>query len=305
MCKSEKLVYLLIGCIAGLILIKVLAWIFRLIPDDWMSGFAGNIIGGLMTLVAAVVAWRSVMKQIESNEKLAKEQVDREAKQAEEARDNALRAVKPRLLRCLVELMDIVEHNINLHFISETKPRVIKDGKRLGFSDIPESNVEIIAKAIELSSGTVSKRLTDIIQSFQVAIAKEQDDDKEVWVKLTRNGCAESTTGECISSKMEYNYQMMYCRVIEWTVVYAIMESALGFARSMSGNIAETVDKNTVINKLTSLSKFDTLPYEFNEALNILFRYGSYEGWYSYLFLFRSGSFEWWYRGYGPATEND
>ena len=290
MCKSEKLVYLLIGCVSGLILIKVLACIFRLIPDDWMSGFAGNIIGGLMTLVAAVVAWRSVMKQIESNEKLAKEQVDREAKQAEEARDNALRAVKPRLLRCLVELMDIVEHNINLHFISETKPRVTKDGKRLDFSDIPESNVEIIAKAIELGRGTVSKRLTDIIQSFQVAIAKEQYIDGEVWVKLTRNGCVESTTGEHKKSVTKYNCQMMYCHVIEWSVVYAIVESALAFARGMKGDIPETVDKNAVINKLTSLCKFDTLPDEFNKALNI---------------LFRSGSFEWWYRGYGPATEND
>ena len=290
MCKSEKLVYLLIGCGSGLILIKVLACIFRLIPDDWMSGFAGNIIGGLMTLVAAVVAWRSVMKQIESNEKLAKEQVDREAKQAEEARDNALRAVKPRLLRCLVELMDIVEHNINLHFISETKPRVIKDGKQLGFSDIPEANVEIIAKAIELSKGTVSKRLTDIIQSFQVAIAKEQYIDGEVWFKLTRSGCVESTTGEHKKSVTKYNCQMMYCHVIEWSVVYAIVESALDFARGMKGDIPETVDKNTVINKLTSLCKFDTLPDEFNKALNI---------------LFRSGSFEWWYRGYGPATEND
>ena len=83
---------------------------------------------------------------------------------------------------------------------------------------------------------------------------------------------------------------MMYCHVIEWSVVYAIVESALDFARGMKGDIPETVDKNTVINKLTSLCKFDTLPDEFNKALNI---------------LFRSGSFEWWYRGYGPATEND
>ena len=290
MCKSEKLVYLLIGCIAGLILIKVLAWIFRSIPGDWMSGFAGNIIGGLLTLVAAAVAWQSVMKQIASNEKLAKEKVAREAKLAEEARDNALRALKPRLLRCLVELMDIVEHNINLHFICETKPSVIKDGKQLGFSDIPEANVEIIAKAIELSKGTVSKRLTDIIQSFQVAIGEEQDDDEEVWVKLPRNDYAQSTTNESNQSVTKYNCQMMYCHVIEWSVVYAIVESALAFARGMKGDIPETVDKNTVINKLTSLCKFDTLPDEFNKALNI---------------LFRSGSFEWWYRGYGPATEND
>jgi len=230
-----------------------------------------------MTLVAAVVAWRSVMKQIESNEKLAKEQVDREARLAEEARDNALRAVKPRLLRCLSALMDIVERNINLHFNCETKPPVIKDGKRLDFSDIPESNVEIIAKAIELSKGTVSKRLTDIIQSFQVAIGQEQDDDEEVWVKLTRNGCAESTTSEGISSKMAHNCQMMCYRVIEWIVVYAIAQSALGFARGMKGDIPETVDKNTVINKLTSLFKFDTLPDEFNKALD---SFGDLESWY-------------------------
>ena len=280
MCKSEKLVYLLIGCIAGLILIKVLAWILRLLPGDWMSGFAGNIIGGLMTLVAAVVAWRSVMKQIASNEKLAKEQVAREAKLAEEARDNALRAVKPRLLRCLVELMDIVEHNINLHFDCETKPPVIIDGKQLDFFDMPESNVEIIAKAIELSRDTVSKRLADIIQSFQVAIWEEQDDDGEVWVQLTKNGCAESTTSEGISSKMEHNCQTMCSRVIEWIVVYAIAQSALGFARSMSDNIAEKVDKNTVINKLTSLCKFDTLPDEFNKALDDLESYGDLESWY-------------------------
>ena len=280
MCKFEKSVYLLVGCAVGIILVIPLAWILRLLPGDWMSGFAGNIIGGLMTLVAAVVAWRSVMKQIEANEKLAKEQVAREAKLAEEARDNALRAVKPRLLRCLVELMDIAKRNINLHFISKTKPPVIIDGKQLGFSDIPESNVEIIAKAIELSRGTVSKRLTDIIQSFQVAIGEEQDDDEEVWVQLTRNGCAESTTSEGISSKMAHNCQTMCSRVIEWIVVYAIAQSALGFARSMSGNIAETVDKNTVINKLTSLCKFDTLPDEFNKALDNLESYGDLESWY-------------------------
>lgn len=288
--KFEKSVYLLIGCAVGIILVIPLAWILRLLPDDWMSGFAGNIIGGVMTLVAAVVAWRSVMKQIRSNEKLAKEQVDREARLAEEARDNALRAVKPRLLRCLVELMDIAKRNINLHFICETKPPVIIDGKQLGFSDIPESNVEIIAKAIELSSGTVSKRLTDIIQSFQVVMAREQHVDERLWVKLSRNGCVESKTSECKKSVTKYNYQMMCYRVIEWSVVYAIVESALAFARGMKGDIPETVDKNTVINKLTSLCKFDTLPDEFNKALNI---------------LFRSGNFEWWYRGYGPATEND
>ena len=280
MCKFEKSVYLLVGCAVGIILVIPLAWILRLLPGDWMSGFAGNIIGGLMTLVAAVVAWRSVMKQIEANEKLAKEQVAREAKLAEEARDNALRAVKPRLLRCLVELMDIAKRNINLHFICETKPPVTKDGKQLDFSDIPESNVEIIAKAIELSRGTVSKRLTDIIQSFQVAIGEEQDDDEEVWVKLTRNGCAESTTSEGISSKMAHNCQTMCSRVIEWIVVYAIAQSALGFARSMSGNIAETVDKNTVINKLTSLCKFDTLPDEFNKVLDNLDSYDDLESWY-------------------------
>ena len=242
-----------------------------------MSGFAGNIIGGLMTLVAAVVAWRSVMKQIASNEKLAKEQVAREAKLVEEARDNALRAVKPRLLRCLSALMVIAEHNIKLHFNCETKPPMTKDGKQLDFFDMPESNVEIIAKAIELSRDTVSKRLTDIIQSFQVAIGEEQDDDKEVWVQLTRNGCAESLTSEGTSSKMEYNYQTMCYRVIEWIVVYAIAQSALGFARSMRDNIAETVDKNTVINKLTSLCKFDTLPDEFNKALD---SFGDLESWY-------------------------
>ena len=164
--KIDKSVYLLVGWAVGIILVIPLAWILRFLPGDWMSGFAGNIIGGVMTLVAALVAWRSVMKQIESNEKLAKEQVDREARLAEEARDNALRAVKPRLLRCLSALMDIVERNINLHFNCETKPPVIKDGKRLDFSDIPESNVEIIAKAIELSKGTVSKRLTDIYPEF-------------------------------------------------------------------------------------------------------------------------------------------
>ena len=278
--KFEKSVYLLVGCALGIILVILLAWILRLLPGDWMSGFAGNIISGLMTLVAAVVAWRSVMKQIESNEKLAKEQVAREAKQAEEARDNALRAVKPRLLRCLSALMVIAERNINLHFVCENKPPVIIDGKRLDFSDIPEANVEIIAKAIELSKGTVSKRLTDIIQSFQVAIGEEQDDDEEVWVKLTRNGCAESTTSEGISSKMAHNCQTMCSRVIEWSVVYAIAQSALGFARSMSGNIAETVDKNTVINKLTSLCKFDTLPDEFNKALDNLESYGGLESWY-------------------------
>lgn len=277
MCKSEKLVYLLIGCVAGLILIKVLACIFRLIPGDWMSGFAGNIIGGSMTLVAAVVAWRSVMKQIASNEKLAKEQVAREAKLVEEARDNALRAVKPRLLRCLSALMVIAEHNIKLHFNCETKPPVTKNGKQLDFFDMPESNVEIIAKAIELSRDTVSKRLTDIIQSFQVAIGEEQDDDGEVWVQLTRNGCAESLTSEGISSKMEYNYQTMCYRVIEWIVVYAIAQSALGFARSMRDNIAETVDKNTVINKLTSLFKSNILPDEFNKALD---SFGDLESWY-------------------------
>ncbi|WP_422537416.1 hypothetical protein [Bartonella apis] len=242
-----------------------------------MSGFAGNIIGGLMTLVAAVVAWRSVMKQIASNEKLAKEKVAREAKLAEEARDNALRAVKPRLLRCLSALMDIVERNINLHFNCETKPPVIKDGKRLDFSDIPESNVEIIAKAIELSKGTVSKRLTDIIQSFQVAIGQEQDDDEEVWVKLPRNDYAQSTTNESNKAQMNHNYELMCYRVIEWIVVYAIAQSALGFARSMIDNIAETVDKNTVINKLTLLCKFDTLPDEFNKALD---SFGDLESWY-------------------------
>ena len=278
--KFEKSIYLLIGCAVGIILVIPLVWILRLLPGDWMSGFAGNIIGGLMTLVAAVVAWRSVMKQIESNEKLAKEQVAREAKQAEEARKNALRAVKPRLLKCLVELMDIATRNIKLHFDCETKPPVTKKGKQLDFFDMPEANVEIIAKAIELSRDTVSKRLTDIIQSFQVAIGEEQDDDGEVWVQLTRNGCAESLTSEGISSKMEYNYQTMCYRVIEWIVVYAIAQSALGFARSMSDDIAETVDKNTVINKLTSLFKSNILPDEFNKALDNLDSFGGLESWY-------------------------
>ena len=280
MCKSEKLVYLLIGCIAGLILIKVLAWIFRSVPGDWMSGFAGNIIGGLMTLVAAVVAWRSVMKQIEANEKLAKEQVDREAKLAEEARDNALRAVKPRLLRCLVELMDIVEHNINLHFISETKPRVTKDGKRLDFSDIPESNVEIIAKAIELSSGTVSKRLTDIIQSFQVVMAREQDSADRSWVKLSRNDYAQSTISETDKAVMNYNYEMTYERVIEWFVVYAIAQSALAFARGMKGDIPTTIDKKTIIGIPMQLHKFEILSDEFNKVLDSYGSHDSYDGWY-------------------------
>ena len=76
---------------------------------------------------------------------------------------------------------------------------------------------------------------------------------------------------------MEHNCQMMCSRVIEWIVVYAIAQSALGFARSMIDNIAETVDKNTVINKLTSLCKFDTLPDEFNKALD---SFGDLESWY-------------------------
>ena len=280
MCKSEKLVYLLIGCIAGLILIKVLAWIFRSIPGDWMSGFAGNIIGGLLTLVAAAVAWQSVMKQIASNEKLAKEKVAREAKLAEEARDNALRALKPRLLRCLVELMDIAKRNVHLHFIRETKPPVIIDGKQLGFSDIPEANVEIIAKAIELSRGTVSKRLTDIIQSFQVVMAREQHVDERLWVKLSRNGCVESKTSECKKSVMKYNYQMMYERVIEWSVVYAIAQSALAFARGTKGDIPATVDKDTIKNSLIILHEFHILSDDFKEVLNNFFSYGSFEGWY-------------------------
>ena len=278
--KFEKSVYLLIGCAVGIILVIPLAWILRLLPDDWMSGFAGNIIGGLMTLVAAVVAWRSVMKQIRSNEKLAKEQVDREARLAEEARDNALRAVKPRLLRCLVELMDIAKRNINLHFISKTKPPVIIDGKQLGFSDIPESNVEIIAKAIELSSGTVSKRLTDIIQSFQVVMAREQHVDERLWVKLSRNGCVESKTSECKKSVMKYNYQMMCYRVIEWFVVYAIAESALAFARGMKGDIPTTIDKKTIIGIPMQLHKFEILSDEFNKVLNSYGSHDSYEGWY-------------------------
>lgn len=281
--EFEKSIYLLIGCAVGIILVIPLAWILRLLPDDWMSGFAGNIIGGLMTLVAAVVAWRSVMKQIRSNEKLAKEQVDREATLAEEARDNALRAVKPRLLRCLVELMDIAKRNINLHFICETKPPVIKNGKQLDFSDIPESNVEIIAKAIELSSGTVSKRLTDIIQSFQVVMAREQHVDERLWVKLSRNGCVESKTSECKKSVMKYNYQMMCYRVIEWSLIYATAASALDFARNMKSDIPTTIDKATIINSLRSIHKFYILSDEFDK---VLYNYGSH------------GSFEEWYRSY-------
>ncbi|OLY45911.1 hypothetical protein PEB0150_008970 [Bartonella apis] len=233
-----------------------------------------------MTLVAAVVAWRSVMKQIRSNEKLAKEEVDREAKQAEEARDNALRAVKPRLLRCLVELMDIAKRNINLHFICETKPSVIKNGKQLDFSDIPESNVEIIAKAIELSRGTVSKRLTDIIQSFQVVMAREREGDKAVWVKLPRNDYAQSTTSESNKPQMNHNYEMMYERVIEWSVVYAIAQSALAFARGTKGDIPATVDKDTIENSLIILHEFHILSDDFKEVLNNFFSYGSFEGWY-------------------------
>ena len=281
MCKSEKLVYLLIGCVSGLILIKVLAWILRLLPDDWMSGFAGNIISGLMTLVAAVVAWRSVMKQIDSNEKLAKEQVAREAKLAEEARDNALRAVKPRLLRCLSALMDIVEHNINLHFDCETKPPVIIDGKQLDFFDMPESNVEIIAKAIELSRGTVSKRLTDIIQSFQVVMAREQDGADRSWVKLPRNDYAQSTTNESNKAQMNHNYELMYYHVIEWSVVYAIAQSALPFARNMKGDIQTTIDKNTIRDILLLLHRFEILPDdEFNKVLDSYGSHGSFEAWY-------------------------
>ena len=281
MCKFEKSVYLLIGCAVGIILVIPLAWILRLLPDDWMSGFAGNIIGGLMTLVAAVVAWRSVMKQIRSNEKLAKEQVDREAKQAEEARDNALRAVKPRLLRCLVELMYIAKHNINLHFICETKPPVTKDGKQLDFSDIPESNVEIIAKAIELSRGTVSKRLTDIIQSFQVVMAREQDGADRSWVKLPRNDYAQSTTNESNKAQMNHNYELMYYHVIEWSVVYAIAQSALPFARNMKGDIQTTIDKNTIRDILLLLHRFEILPDdEFNKVLDSYGSHGNFEGWY-------------------------
>lgn len=278
--KFYKLVYLLIGCAVGIILVIPLAWILRLLPDDWMSGFAGNIIGGLMTLVAAVVAWRSVMKQIEANEKLAKEQVVREAKLAEEARDNALRAVKPRLLRCLVELMYIAKHNINLHFICETKPPVTKDGKQLDFSDIPESNVEIIAKAIELSRGTVSKRLTDIIQSFQVVMAREQDGADRSWVKLPRNDYAQSTTNESNKAQMNHNYEMTYERVIEWFVVYAIAESALAFARGMKGDIPTTIDKKTIIGIPMQLHKFEILSDEFNKVLNSYGSHDSFEGWY-------------------------
>ena len=279
--KFYKLVYLLIGCAVGIILVIPLAWILRLLPDDWMSGFAGNIIGGLMTLVAAVVAWRSVMKQIEANEKLAKEQVAREAKLAEEARDNALRAVKPRLLRCLVELMDIAKRNINLHFICETKPPVTKDGKQLDFSDIPESNVEIIAKAIELSRGTVSKRLTDIIQSFQVVMAREQDGADRSWVKLPRNDYAQSTTNESNKAQMNHNYELMYYHVIEWSVVYAIAQSALPFARNMKGDIPTTIDKNTIRDILLLLHRFEILPDdEFNKVLDSYGSHGSFEGWY-------------------------
>ena len=279
--KFEKSVYFLIGCAVGIILVIPLAWILRLLPDDWMNGFAGNIIGGLMTLVAAVVAWRSVMKQIRSNEKLAKEQVDREARLAEEARDNALRAVKPRLLRCLVELMDIVEHNINLHFDCETKPPVTKDGKQLDFSDIPESNVEIIAKAIELSSGTVSKRLTDIIQSFQVVMAREQDSADRSWVKLSRNDYAQSTISETDKAVMNYNYEMTYERVIEWFVVYAIAQSALAFARGMKGDIPTTIDnKKTIIGIPMQLHKFEILSDDFNKVLDSYGSHDSYDGWY-------------------------
>jgi len=45
--KIDKSVYLLVGWAVGIILVIPLAWILRFPPGDWMSGFAGNIIGGL------------------------------------------------------------------------------------------------------------------------------------------------------------------------------------------------------------------------------------------------------------------
>ncbi len=42
--------------------------------NDWI-GFAGNIVGGAMTIIAAIAAWLAVQKQILAQQKIAEEQI--------------------------------------------------------------------------------------------------------------------------------------------------------------------------------------------------------------------------------------
>jgi hypothetical protein len=105
---------MLLGCTIVVLIPATIAMGDAIKSSDWI-GFAGNVVAGAMTLIAAVLAWFAVQRQIKAQEKAEGRATERLAEDRRVEQDNAKYAAKivlTQTIHAAAAVMNVMEQFI-------------------------------------------------------------------------------------------------------------------------------------------------------------------------------------------------
>lgn len=162
--KRENL-YLLIGFAIPLLICLVSYWFMIFFPtiaaatkdgggEQWL-GFVGNLVGAGVTLVAAVIAWLAVQRQIEAQKTAMSDALSREIRKDEERRRHAKYSARTALAAPIATL-SLVFTSVNA-YLSQADQMVVSDefpsGIRFALKDVQEA-IENALRLFEQASAS-------------------------------------------------------------------------------------------------------------------------------------------------------
>ena len=127
---------------------------------DWL-GFAGSVIGAMMTLAAAVIAWRAVQRQI------VESRTDAERKREQE--EFAARAMMPFALSALIAYAEACVTQLN------QLPNPLSHIPNIASPDLPTEHLESMRECLRYVGGDTAKQLFDIFAFLQIQNVRHRE----------------------------------------------------------------------------------------------------------------------------------
>lgn len=133
---------------------------------DWL-GFAGNVLGAGVTLLAAVIAWHAVQRQIDAQFRTAEQERLRKEFAARGVIPLSLSALNRYASDCLRAL--------------EKLPRPVLVGTKLELPPLPRQDVQELRDAIESMEATAARQLVETLHFLQIQYARLHDFEQRAY----------------------------------------------------------------------------------------------------------------------------
>jgi len=223
-----------LGAFLATIFFLVIFWQLDVVKESTnRTTLYAAIIGAAVALFVGCLALKGVTSQIQQN-------IDAD----EERRARALAAAIALLPIALSRLSEIAANNSKRNF---DQALLLKNEELEELQYISDDIIEVLKESIEHSDTLSQERLAQLFRMYQVLIARDQ---KRPLAKICEQ-----------TSEWQRGEHEALSSALNWTVFYAIVGSAYGYARGVQASIPPAITTQHVYNALNNLGiNYESVP---------------------------------------------